>query len=84
MENQIPHEEKVRRFSLISDAENDIALAKNELLVGKTIKVLSDGGKSGRSGQNKPVNFDKDIAAGTFVNVEITAAHPYGLDGKIK
>lgn len=84
MENQIPHEEKVRRFSLISDAENDIALANNKLLVGKTIKVLSDGGRSGRSGQNKPVNFDSEVPEGTFVNVEITDAHPYGLDGKIK
>lgn len=84
MQDRISHEENVRRFTLISDTENEIALSRNQALVGKKIKVLSEGGKTGRSGQNKPVCFDKDVPAGTFVDVEITEAHPYGLDGIIK
>lgn len=83
MENQIAREEQVRRFTLLSQTQNDIALEVNEKYVGKTVKVLSEGNKTGRTEQNKLVSLDKDIPEGVFIKAEIISAHPYTLDGKV-
>ena len=82
MDNQIPHGEKTKRFNRLSEIENEIAQKINESYIGNTIRVLSDG-ENGRSSQNKIVNFDKPYPDGEFVNVKITAAHPYALDGEV-
>lgn len=86
MEDQIPHEEKVRRFELLSSVQNDIADKINDKYIGKTVKVLcetSENGKcTGRTTGNKIVNFEGNVCAGQFANVEITAAAAYILRGK--
>ena len=86
MEDQIPHEEKVRRFELLSSIQNDIADKLNEKYIGKTVRVLCDsnenGNCSGRTSGNKIVNFVGKAKAGEFCNVEITAAAAYILRGK--
>ncbi|MBQ0092090.1 MAG: tRNA (N6-isopentenyl adenosine(37)-C2)-methylthiotransferase MiaB [Clostridiales bacterium] len=88
MDGRIPREEQVRRFQYLSDVENAIALEKNQKMVGKTIRVLSDGEKDGvfcgRSSQNKIVTFDKAVPAGTFCEIEITSAKQYTLSGTVK
>lgn len=83
MADQIPHEEKVRRFQLLSATQDEISAEKSQKYIGQTVKVLSDGGCEGRSSQNKIVTFDREVPAGQFVNVEITEAKAYGLKGKV-
>lgn len=89
MDGRVPREEQVRRFQYLSQVEDGIALERNLALVGKTVRVLSDGknaeGKNvGRSGQNKIVTLDGEIPAGRFCEAEITAAKPYALEARIK
>ena len=88
MKDQIPHEEKVRRFERLSAFQNERAAAINASYVGKTLRVLSDGAGengiySGRSSQNKIVTFDRAVAAGSFAQVEITGAQAYALSGVV-
>jgi hypothetical protein len=88
MEDQIPHEEKVRRFELLSSVQNDIADKLNEKYIGKTVRVLCDSSEhgecSGRTSGNKIVNFKGKAMVGTFADVEITSAGAYILKGKEK
>ena len=87
MPGRIPHDEQVRRFERLIAAQNDMSLAANQKYVGKTLRLLSDGDDDGkhvaRSSQNKIVTLDKSVAAGSFVNAEIIAAHPFTLEAKI-
>lgn len=88
MEGQIPKNVSNERFKSLSDMENDIAQSLNDKLVGKTLRVLSDGLNKngipcGRSTQNKIVTYDKDIPAGTFIDVKIESAGAYALSGKV-
>ena len=89
MENQIPREISSKRFSRLSDTENDIAQDINNGFIGKTIRVLSDGINKnsvpcGRSTGNKIVTFDKSVKEGTFCDVLIDSAGNYSLSGKLK
>lgn len=89
MEEQIPHDEKVRRFTILNERENVIAEENNKNLIGTVQRVLCDGvsdGKcTGRSGQNKIVTFESDeIKYGDFCDIEITSAQAYSLGGKPK
>ncbi|MBQ7645661.1 MAG: MiaB/RimO family radical SAM methylthiotransferase, partial [Clostridia bacterium] len=89
MDGQIPHEEKVRRFELLSEIQNANAEKNNLSYVGKTVKVLCDGYENGiftgRTGQNKIVNFrsekKEELLKGSFVNVKIDTAAAYMLSG---
>ena len=88
MEGQIPKSVSNERFKALSDMENDIAQSLNDRLVGKTLRVLSDGLNKngipcGRSTQNKIVTYDKEIPAGTFIDVKIESAGAYALSGKV-
>lgn len=82
LEDQIPHEEKVRRFAYLSEVQNEIAIKLNRDYVGKNLRVLSEG-ETGRTGSNKIVSFDKPCPEGEFVNVRIISARAYGLDGEV-
>ncbi len=89
MEGQIPHEVSTARFKALSDLQNEVAEERNRLLVGKAIRVLSDGvGKNGlpcgRNTQNKIVTYDTLVPAGEFVDVEVESCGAYTLGGKIK
>ncbi len=88
MEGQIPREISNERFKRLTDLENEIAQSYSDKMIGKTIKVLSDGVNKngafcGRSSQNKIVTYDSFVPEGTFVNVNIEKAGAYALDGKI-
>lgn len=86
MEDQIPHEEKVRRFELLSAVQNDIADKLNKKYVGRTVRVLCDssvnGECSGRTSGNKIVNFQGKAPVGSIVDVKITSSGAYILKGE--
>ena len=90
MEDQIPKEIKGARFERLLALQNEIALAKNLPLVGRTVRVLCDGESktnsdvfSGRTDGNKIVFFkgeEKD--RGNFVDVKINRAEAFALYGE--
>ncbi len=86
MADQIPHEEKVKRFEHLSAVQNDIAACLNEKYVGKTVRVLCDenenGKCAGRTSGNKIVNFSGKAKIGEFVSVNITSSGAYILKGE--
>jgi tRNA-2-methylthio-N6-dimethylallyladenosine synthase len=89
MEGRIPHEEQVRRFSYLSDVQNEIAQRNNDAFVGKVLTVLSEGVNekgipTGRSSGNKIVTFDTPVPQGTFCKVKIDTARQYALSGSVQ
>ncbi len=90
MEDNITMEEKHVRFNKLVDIISKHALERNEAYVGKTLKVLVEGASkrnkdilSGYSEQQKLVNFKgKETSIGKIVNVKITKAKTYTLEGE--
>ena len=94
LEDNIPDEEKERRAQEIMEVQQEISFEKNEEKVGKTFKVLIDKKESGRYlGRTEfdsvevdnevVINSDKKLAIGEFVNVRITKAYDYDLEGEV-
>ncbi len=89
---QLPDVVKGNRFDRLLATQNEIALAGNQPLVGKTLKVLCDGISkgddsvySGRTEGNKIVFFKgTPDMVGKFVTVEINKAEAFALWGIIK
>lgn len=79
-------------FNRLLEVQNEISLKKNKALLGKTELVLVDGASkndkgmlSGRTEGLKVVNFKGDEKlTGKYVEVEITEAHTWSLNGRIK
>ena len=90
MEEQIPDKVKNERFDRLLALQNEIALEKNQLMVGSTVRVLCDGvsknnkdAYSGRTEGNKIVFFEGNEAdTGKFVNVRIDRAEAFALYGE--
>lgn len=91
-DDQISHDEKIRRFEKLTRLTNSISEKRNALLVGKTERVLcdteadSEGFSSGKSSQNKLIKFynpENQIKVGEFADVKITEAFRASLNGKI-
>lgn len=94
LEDNIPDEEKERRAQEIMEVQQEISFEKNEEKVGKIFKVLIDKKESGRYlGRTEfdsvevdnevVINSDKKLAIGEFVNVRITKAYDYDLEGEV-
>ena len=83
MDGRIPHEEQVRRFEYLSEIQNRIAEEKNAALVGKSLRVLSDG-TAGRTSQNKIIYLDREVPAGTFCTARVTGFKQYNLVGEVE
>ena len=91
MENQIPEEDKHRRFNILLDELYPIALDKNEECIGKTYRILVDEvSKSqeeyltGRTEHFRLVHFKGDESLiGKIVNVKIDSAKTFFLEGSI-
>ena len=87
---QVPDAVKSERFERLLKVQNEIALSKNEPLVGKTVRVLCDGisknnsdAYSGRTEGNKIVFFDgADGDEGKYLNIKIDRAEAFALYGK--
>jgi len=90
MPDAIPEEEKGRRLAVLQDRQREIQVARNEVLIGRTVEVLVDGGGrregqwAGRTSSNRTVNFSSPRAGlfGQYVNVVVNQAGPNSLIGE--
>ncbi len=86
--DDVPKEEKERRWKVLTEILKKIALKKNEKFVGKEVLVLPEEKKNGfligKTRHYKTIKFkgDEDLI-GNFVKVKIQRAKPFGLLGKI-
>ncbi len=88
--DNITKEEKEQRLYKLNDIVNTYFKDNNEKLVGSKVPVLVEGISDkkneyfGYSDTNKLVNFTgDDVKIGSIVNVEITEAKTWSLDGKV-
>ncbi|HEY0752226.1 MAG TPA: 30S ribosomal protein S12 methylthiotransferase RimO [Chitinophagaceae bacterium] len=92
--DNIPAEEKQRRAEDIMSIQQDISLEKNQEKIGKIFKVLVDKKEAGRYlGRTEfdSVEVDNEVIItstgriniGEFVNVKITRAFDYDLEGEL-
>lgn len=95
LEDDVPEEEKQRRAELVMEVQQQISLEKNEALVGKQLKVLTDRMEGenyvGRT-EFDSVEVDNEVLIsaddaylriGDFAEVEITAAEHFDLHAKV-
>ena len=93
LQDNIPAEEKEERAQEIMDVQQEISLEKNQAKVGRTFKVLIDKKEAGRYlGRTEfdSVEVDNEViihstnklAIGEFVNVKITKAYDYDIEGE--
>ena len=92
LEDNVPEEEKERRAQEIMEVQQEISYQKNEAKVGHTFKVIIDKKEAekylGRTEFDSVevdneviINSDKKLLPGEFVNVKITNAFDYDLEG---
>ena len=78
-------------FNRLLEVQNEISKKKNDEYVGRIERVLVDGTSknneemlSGRCDSSKIVNFKGDKSLiGKYVNVKITEAHTWSLNGEL-
>ncbi len=88
MQDDVPDEEKRRRYEMLDTMQAQILAEKNATLLGKQVQVLVEdihkGRWRGRTPQNKLVFFDADGEyKGKLVDVEITWTSPWSLQGRL-
>jgi ribosomal protein S12 methylthiotransferase len=94
LKDNVPAKEKERRAQEIMDFQQDISYEKNLEKVGMTIKVIIDKKEAGRylgRTQWDSVEVDNEVIVksktkllpGQFVNVKITKAYDYDLEGVV-
>lgn len=92
MDDKIPLDEKEERLYKLNDLINNYSLMHNKEYLGKNVKVLVEGVNEkdntklfGYTESMKLVNFEgsKELI-GKIVNVEVTDAKSFSLDGKLK
>jgi ribosomal protein S12 methylthiotransferase len=94
LKNDVPEEEKERRAQEIMDVQQEISYRKNEEKVGKTFKVIVDKKEAGKYlGRTEfdsvevdnevIINSERKLNPGDFVNVKITKAYDYDLEGEV-
>ena len=90
LKDSIPMEVREDRLQRLNEVVNKYFLENNEKLEGSILPVLVEGTSSkknmyyGYSDTNKLINFvsDKKLECGEIVEVEITEAKTWSLDGK--
>jgi ribosomal protein S12 methylthiotransferase len=94
LEDTISQEEKEDRAQEIMALQQEISLEKNEALIGKVMRVLIDKREAGRyigRTEYDSVEVDneviittrKKLTPGDFVQVRITKAYDYDLEGEL-
>ncbi len=88
MEDDVPEEEKRRRHRLLEALQERIQREKNQALLGERVLILVEGKRKGkwegRTPQNKIVFLEHpEDLRGHLVEVEITWAGPYSLQGRL-
>jgi ribosomal protein S12 methylthiotransferase len=92
--DDVPAEEKEERAQEIMEVQQEISLEKNQEKVGRTFKVIIDKKEAGRYlGRTEfdSVEVDneviieskKKLIVGDFVNVRITKAYDYDIEGEV-
>ncbi|OSZ80102.1 30S ribosomal protein S12 methylthiotransferase RimO [Chitinophagaceae bacterium IBVUCB2] len=92
--DDVPNEEKERRAQEIMEVQQEISLELNQEKVGKEFKVLIDKKEAGRYlGRTEfdsvevdnevVIHSEKKLPIGEFVNVRITKAYDYDLEGEV-
>ncbi len=91
--DDIPAAEKERRAQEIMEVQQEISYEKNEEKIGKVFKVLIDKKEAGRylgrtefdsvEVDNEVVIQGNNLKIGEFVNVKITKAYDYDLEGEV-
>jgi ribosomal protein S12 methylthiotransferase len=92
--NDVPEEEKERRAQEIMEVQQEISYQKNEAKIGKIFKVIIDKKEAGKYlGRTEfdSVEVDNEVIVdssvrlnpGDFVNVKITKAYDYDLEGMV-
>lgn len=92
MEDSIPEDVKSRRLQRLLERQREIQRTRYSKHIGETIEVMVEGSNaargqvSGRSSQNKVVNFTVGSpifpAPGTYMDVRITQSFPNSLLGE--
>ncbi len=94
LEDDVPAEEKEARAQEIMDLQQEISLEKNEEKIGQTFKVIVDRKEAGRYiGRTEfdsvevdnevIINTKKKLLPGDFVQVKISSAYDYDLEGEL-
>ena len=93
MIDSIPEGEKSKRLQVLLDRQREVQRSNYSKHIGEIMEVMVEGQNpargqvSGRSSQNKPVNFawSQPIAPapGSYLQVRITASHPNSLVGEV-
>lgn len=94
MKDDVPAAEKESRAQEIMEVQQEISLEKNMEKVGKTFKVIVDKKEAGRYlGRTEfdsvevdnevVINSPKKLQVGEFVNVKISKAYDYDIEGEI-
>jgi ribosomal protein S12 methylthiotransferase len=92
--DDIPAEEKERRAQEIMEVQQEISFEKNQEKIGKIFKVLIDKKEAGRwLGRTEfdsvevdnevVIHSEKKLTIGDFVQVKITKAYDYDLEGNV-
>jgi tRNA-2-methylthio-N6-dimethylallyladenosine synthase len=85
LEDDVPHDEKMRRLHAVEALQQTIGDEINRRLLGTTQEVLVEGEKdgvlTGRSRANKIVHFPGHEELGRLVDVQIEKASPWALQG---
>lgn len=92
--NDVPEEEKERRAQEIMEVQQEISYQKNEEKIGKIFKVIIDKKEAGKYlGRTEfdSVEVDNEVIInspiklnpGDFVNVKITQAYDYDIEGMV-
>jgi ribosomal protein S12 methylthiotransferase len=94
LDDDVPADVKEERAQRVMAAQQDISLEKNMSKIGQTLKVIIDKKEAGRYlGRTEfdsvevdnevIVNTNKPLKIGGFVNVYITKAYDYDLEGDV-
>jgi ribosomal protein S12 methylthiotransferase len=92
--DDVPAEVKQQRAQEIMEVQQEISYEKNQEKIGKTFKVLIDKKEAGRYlGRTEfdsvevdnevVIHSDKKLKIGSFVQVKITKAYDYDLEGEV-
>lgn len=92
LKNKVKEEIREERLQILNDKLNNYFLENNNKLLNKKVKVLVDGISDkkgiyyGYSDTNKLINFssEKKINIGDIVEVKITIARTWSLDGTVE
>jgi len=93
-EDLLPAEEKEARAQEIMEVQQEISYEKNQEKIGQTYKVIIDKKEAGRYlGRTEfdsvevdnevVINSETELPIGDFVNVKITKAYDYDLEGEV-